>query len=106
MAHVKSGGSKAAQGVNIAGKRLGLKASAGQKVRNGNILVRQRGTVYHPGKNVKMGRDFSIYSIADGTVEFRTMTGYKRGKKYIDVLLEKSPQKAEKTTKAKKESSK
>ena len=70
---------------NVAGKRLGVKKFAGEKVRNGNIIVRQRGSVYHPGKNVKISKDFSIYSVADGEVSFRRMTGHKRGKYYVDV---------------------
>ena len=70
---------------NVAGKRLGVKKFAGEKVRNGNIIVKQRGSVYHPGKNVKMGRDFSIYAVQDGIVSFRKMSGHKRGKFYIDV---------------------
>ncbi len=70
---------------NVAGKRLGVKKFAGEAVRNGNIIVRQRGSVYHPGKNTKMGKDFSIYAVADGEVSFRRMTGHKRGKYYIDV---------------------
>ena len=70
---------------NVAGKRLGVKKFAGEKVRNGNIIVKQRGSVYHPGKNVKMGRDFSIYAVQDGFVSFRKMSGHKRGKFYIDV---------------------
>jgi large subunit ribosomal protein L27 len=70
---------------NVAGKRLGVKKFAGEKVRNGNIIVKQRGSVYHPGKNVKMARDFSIYAVQDGIVSFRKMSGHKRGKFYIDV---------------------
>ena len=70
---------------NVAGKRLGVKKFAGEKVKNGNIIVRQRGSVYHPGKNVKISKDFSIYSVADGEVSFRRMTGHKRGKYYVDV---------------------
>ncbi len=70
---------------NVAGKRLGVKKFAGEKVRNGNIIVKQRGSIYHPGKNTKMGKDFSIYAIVDGEVSFRRMSGYKRGKYYIDV---------------------
>lgn len=88
MAHVKAAGSKAAQGVNIAGKRLGVKKFGGEKVICGNILIRQRGTVYHPGKNVKMGRDHTIYAITDGHVAFRNMTGYKKGQKLVDVISE------------------
>ena len=70
---------------NVAGKRLGVKKYAGEQVRNGNILVKQRGSIYYPGKNTKMGRDFSIYAVQDGIVSFRKMSGYKRGKYYIDV---------------------
>lgn len=94
MAHFKAGGAKAHQGVNIAGKRLGIKRYGGEFVRSGNIIVRQRGTVYHPGKNVSMGRDHTIFSVSDGYVSFRAMTGYKRGKKYVDVLAEPSPEEA------------
>ncbi len=70
---------------NVPGKRLGVKKYAGEKVRNGNIIVKQRGSVYYPGKNTKMGRDFSIYAVQDGVVSFRKMSGHKRGKFYIDV---------------------
>ena len=70
---------------NVAGKRLGVKKFAGEVVKNGNIIVRQRGSVYHPGKNTKMSKDFSIYAVSDGEVSFRRMTGHKRGKYYIDV---------------------
>ncbi len=90
MAHVKAAGSKAHQGVNIAGKRLGIKLYAGEFAKAGNILVRQRGTIYHVGKNVKKGRDHTLYAVADGYVSFRGMTGHKRGQKYVDVL-EKEP---------------
>lgn len=93
MAHLKSGGSKAHQGINVAGKRLGIKLSAGQFAKNGNIIVKQRGTVYHPGKNVKMGRDHTIYAITDGYVSFRKMSGYKRGQSYVDIII-KVPNKA------------
>jgi len=85
MAHVKAVGSKARQGINTAGKRLGLKVNAGQKVKSGTIIVRQRGTKFHPGKNVKMGKDFTIYAIKEGVVSFRRMTGYKRNQKVINV---------------------
>jgi large subunit ribosomal protein L27 len=70
---------------NVIGKRLGVKKFAGEKVKNGNIIVKQRGSVYHPGKNTKMGKDFSIYAVDDGFVSFRKMSGHKRGKFYIDV---------------------
>ena len=85
MSHVKSGGSVTIT-PNVPGKRLGVKKYAGQFVKNGNIIVKQRGTVFHAGKNTKVGRDFSIYAVTDGIVQFRRMSGYKRGKFYIDVL--------------------
>jgi large subunit ribosomal protein L27 len=88
MAHLKAAGAKAHQGVNIAGKRLGVKLSDGQSAVSGNIIVRQRGTVYHAGKNVRLGRDHTLYAVKDGVVSFRNMTGPKRGRKYVDVLTE------------------
>lgn len=86
MAHFKAGGAKAHQGINVAGKRLGVKLYAGQFAKSGNIIVRQRGTVFHPGKNVRMGRDHTLFATSDGYVSFRDMTGYKRGQKYVDIL--------------------
>lgn len=88
MAHIKAAGAKAHQGVNIAGKRLGLKLADGQSAVSGNIIVKQRGTVFHPGKNVRLGRDHTIYAVKDGIVSFRNMTGHKRGQKYVDILTE------------------
>jgi large subunit ribosomal protein L27 len=84
MSHVKGAGS-VAMSKNMEGKRLGVKKFGGQDVINGNIIIKQRGTVYHPGKNVKMGRDHTIYAVADGIVNFRRMTGYKRNQFYVDV---------------------
>ena len=86
MAHLKAAGAKAHQGVNIAGKRLGVKLHAGQMAKEGNIIVRQRGTVYHPGKNVKMGRDHTLFAVKEGYVSFRNLTGYKRGQKCVDIV--------------------
>ena len=77
MAHSKSAG-RTSQGVKVAGKRRGVKRFGGQKVLPGNIIVRQKGTVFYPGNGVKMGRDFTIYAIRDGFVNFRKMTGKKR----------------------------
>ena len=71
---------------NVAGKRLGVKKFAGEDVINGNILIKQRGTIYHPGRNTTLSRDHSIYAIADGVVEFRRMSGHKRGQYYVDVV--------------------
>ncbi|MCC7289771.1 50S ribosomal protein L27 [bacterium] len=71
---------------NMEGKRLGVKKFGGETVVIGNIIVKQRGTVYHVGKNVKIGRDHTIYAVADGVVAFRRMSGYKRSRYYVDVV--------------------
>jgi len=81
MAKTKSGG-KTRQQPPRPGKRLGLKVSGGQKVKAGSILVRQRGSTFHPGKNVGMGRDFTLHALKEGVVSFIR----KKGKKYIEVL--------------------
>lgn len=86
MSHVKAGGA-VSQTKNMAGKRLGVKRFAGQMVKNGTVLVRQRGTIYHPGKNVKLSKDQSLYAVADGVIAFRHMTGAKRSQFYVDVLV-------------------
>lgn len=70
MAHVKAGGSAAHQHSQRPGKRLGVKLFGGQTVKNGNIIVRQKGTKYKPGKGVSLGRDYTIYAIQDGVVDF------------------------------------
>lgn len=70
MAHKKAGGSKAGQGGNVIGKRLGIKVAGGSVVKPGQIIVRQRGRTYIPGENVDMGKDFTIFSLTDGIVEF------------------------------------
>ncbi len=70
MAHKKAGGSSR-NGRDSAGRRLGLKKSGGQAVISGNIILRQRGTKYHPGANVGMGRDHTIFATSPGTVSFR-----------------------------------
>ena len=70
MAHTKAGGSTRQQG-NRKGKRLGVKIFGGQKVIVGNIIVRQRGTRFHPGNNVGVGRDFTLFALADGAVQFK-----------------------------------
>ncbi|HZB92342.1 MAG TPA: 50S ribosomal protein L27 [Stellaceae bacterium] len=81
MAHKKAGGSSR-NGRDSAGRRLGVKKFGGQVVIAGNILVRQRGTQYHPGENVDMGRDHTLFSKIDGQVVFHTTTG---GRTYISV---------------------
>lgn len=101
MSHVKSGGA-VSQTKNMVGKRLGVKKYAGNLVKNGTIIVRQRGSVYQPGLNTKMARDFSIYSLIDGYVSFRRMSGNKRGKYFIDVLKDKKEDIKSKTIPVKK----
>lgn len=71
MSKTKQGGSTRL-GRDSAAQRLGIKAYAGEKVRVGMIIIRQRGTKYIPGKNVKLGSDDTIYSMADGVVRFST----------------------------------
>jgi len=94
MAHTASVGS-VKRTVNVAGKRLGIKRYGGQLVKAGEIIVRQRGSEFYPGKNAEIGRDFTIFSKIQGFVSFRKMTGYKRGKKYVDILAEQPVAKVE-----------
>ena len=70
MAHKKGEGS-VKNGRDSHSKRLGVKIYGGQPAISGNIIVRQRGTAYHPGKNVGVGRDFTLFALADGVVEFK-----------------------------------
>lgn len=83
MAHKKQGG-KARQHTRPAGKRLGVKVADGQKVASGNILTRQRGTKLKAGKNVKIGRDHTLFAVATGVVKF----GQKLGRKFVSVISE------------------
>lgn len=69
MAHKKAGGSSR-NGRDSSGQRLGVKRFGGQAVESGMILVRQRGTVYHPGPNVGMGKDHTLFAKIDGVVQF------------------------------------
>lgn len=70
MAHKKAGGSTAL-GRDSVSKRLGVKIFGNQKVNRGQVIVRQRGTKYYPGKNVKVGGDYTLYSLVDGVVKFQ-----------------------------------
>ncbi len=70
MAHKKGEGS-VKNGRDSQSKRLGIKIFGGQPAAAGNIILRQRGTVYHPGNNVGVGKDFTIFALTDGVVEFR-----------------------------------
>ena len=76
MAHKKSGGSSS-NGRDSIGRRLGLKKSGGQSVIAGIIIVRQRGTQYHPGANVGMGKDHTIFATSEGKVVFSKKAGNK-----------------------------
>ena len=69
MAHKKAGGSSR-NGRDSAGRRLGVKKYGGQDVMSGNIILRQRGTKFHPGTNVGMGKDHTIFATAEGKVSF------------------------------------
>lgn len=81
MAHKKGEGS-VKNGRDSQSKRLGVKIFGGQPAAAGNIIVRQRGTEYHPGKNVGVGKDFTIFALSDGVVEFRKG---KNNKTFISV---------------------
>ncbi len=70
MAHKKGEGS-VKNGRDSNSKRLGVKIFGGQPAVAGNIIVRQRGTVYHPGKNVGVGKDYTLFALSDGVVEFK-----------------------------------
>ncbi|MBU1306087.1 MAG: 50S ribosomal protein L27 [Alphaproteobacteria bacterium] len=71
MAHKKAGGSSR-NGRDTAGRRLGVKKFGGEVVIAGNIIIRQRGTKWHPGTGVGLGKDHTIYALVDGNVSFRT----------------------------------
>ena len=81
MAHKKAGGSSR-NGRDSKGRRLGVKKFGGELVLAGNILVRQRGTTYHAGDNVGLGRDHTLYATIDGAVSFHTTT---KGRTFISV---------------------
>jgi len=70
MAHTKAKGSTKL-GRDSQSKRLGVKIFGGQKVKAGNIIVRQRGTKYYPGQNVGLGKDYTLYALTDGVVTFK-----------------------------------
>ena len=83
MAHKKAGGSTR-NGRDSESKRLGVKMFGGQQVTAGNILVRQRGTQFHPGTNTGLGKDHTIFAKADGVVKFETKG--PKNRKYISVV--------------------
>jgi large subunit ribosomal protein L27 len=85
MAHKKAGGSTR-NGRDSESKRLGLKLYGGQKASAGNIIVRQRGTKFHPGVNVGCGKDHTLFATADGVVQFQTKGPKQR--KYVNVVAQ------------------
>ena len=82
MAHKKAGGSSR-NGRDSAGKRLGVKLFGGEHCLAGNIIVRQRGTQWHPGSNVGIGRDHTLFAKVTGRVSFNTKA---KGRTYVSVL--------------------
>ena len=82
MAHKKAGGSSR-NGRDSEAKRLGVKKFGGEQVAAGNIIVRQRGTKWHPGDNVGLGRDHTLFALVQGAVKFTTKAG---GRCYVSVL--------------------
>ncbi|WAJ26966.1 50S ribosomal protein L27 [Antarcticirhabdus aurantiaca] len=81
MAHKKAGGSSR-NGRDSESKRLGVKLFGGQAARAGNIIVRQRGTRWHPGANVGIGKDHTLFALTDGTVTFQTKA---RGRAFVSI---------------------
>ena len=82
MAHKKAGGSTR-NGRDTAGRRLGVKKFGGESVVPGNIIIRQRGTKYHPGNNVGIGKDHTIFSLKKGNVLFKKKA---QGKTFVNVV--------------------
>ena len=82
MAHKKAGGSSS-NGRDSAGRRLGVKRFAGESVNVGSILVRQRGTVFHPGENVGLGNDHTLFAKANGILKFERKA---KGRRIISVI--------------------
>lgn len=82
MAHKKGGGSSR-NGRDSHSQRLGVKKFGGQEVKAGNIIVRQRGTQFHPGNNVGLGTDHTLFALTDGVVQFRQA---RKDRKCVDVV--------------------
>ena len=82
MAHKKAGGSSR-NGRDSGGQRLGIKIFGGEEVVAGNIIARQRGTKWHAGRNVGVGRDHTLFALINGRVEFRSKT---KGRVFVSVL--------------------
>lgn len=86
MAHKKAGGSSR-NGRDSAGQRLGVKKFGGEAVVPGNIIARQRGTTWHPGENVGIGKDHTLFATAAGNVKFRTKSN---GRTFVNVTMEET----------------
>ncbi|MBQ9246095.1 50S ribosomal protein L27 [bacterium] len=84
MAHKKGGGSTK-NGRDSESKRLGVKKFGGEAVTTGNIIVRQKGTKFHPGNNVGMGKDYTLFALIDGVVKFEP---HRRDRKQVSVYAE------------------
>ena len=91
MAHKKAGGSSR-NGRDSAGRRLGVKKFGGESVIPGNIIIRQRGTKWHPGRNVGIGKDHTIFAKAEGAVEFRNG---RNGRAFVSVVTADMPEAAD-----------
>jgi large subunit ribosomal protein L27 len=83
MSKTKGGGSTR-NGRDSNAQRLGVKAFDGTLVKSGSIIIRQRGTLFHPGRNVGIGKDDTLFALAEGKVKF----GFRRGRKLVDILTE------------------
>lgn len=81
MAHTKSQGAVKGNRDSVA-KRLGVKIYGGQKVKIGNIILRQKGTKFHPGKGTSLGKDYTLFAMVDGIVNFKNL----KGRKVIEVI--------------------
>ena len=84
MAHKKGVGSSD-NGRDSKSKRLGVKLFGGQTATAGNIIIRQRGTKFHPGRNVGIGKDFTLYALKDGTIQFQVK---KRDRTFVNVVVD------------------
>lgn len=84
MAHIKSGGAVKGNRDSVA-KRLGIKKFAGETVKSGNVIIRQRGTQYFPGDGCKLGADDTIFATTDGILGFKIL----RGRKYAYIVAKK-----------------
>ncbi|MED5541529.1 MAG: 50S ribosomal protein L27 [Actinomycetota bacterium] len=78
-----TGGGSTTHGRDSNAQRLGVKVFAGQAINAGGIIIRQRGTKFHPGRNVGIGKDHTLFATCDGVVKF----GYRKGRRLVDVII-------------------